>query len=215
MDNIYSSPILFLKLRVKEDTSATGTLHPRKGVPKEVLNAKFKTRGKHKKLLYEKLVVVIRIMDRKHVNLLSTGHNYKLVSTGKRHYQTREILSTTRIVYEYNKYMGVDWNDQVLKYSAFNKRSAKWWKKLLFRLLNVGMVNAYMVNAHICYKEWMSQHCTRQINQTDFRTQCINQMDNSVDNLNSAKSRSVNPINIKRLTEQHFVQKIVVTGQKS
>ena len=37
-----------------------------------------------------------------------------------------------------------------------NKRSAKWWKKLLFRLLNVGMVNAY-----IRYQEWMSQHSTR------------------------------------------------------
>ena len=32
---------------------------------------------------YEKLMVVIRIMDRKHVNLLSTGHNCKLVSNFK------------------------------------------------------------------------------------------------------------------------------------
>ena len=75
MDSVYSSPILFLKLRVEEDTLATGTLLPRKGVPKEVLNAKFKTCGKHKIMLYEKLMVVIRIMDSKHVNLLSTGHN--------------------------------------------------------------------------------------------------------------------------------------------
>ena len=84
---------------------------------------------------------------------------------------------------------GVDRNDQLLKYSAFNKRSAKWWKKLLFRLLNVGMVNVYicykermsqhstrpivgMVNAYICYKERMSQHSTRPINQTE----CIHQM---------------------------------------
>ena len=59
---------------------------------------------------------------------------------------------------------GVDRNDQLLKYSTFNKRSVKWWKKL-FRLLNIGMVNAY-----ICYKEWLSQHSTRRINQTDFRT---------------------------------------------
>ena len=124
---------------------------------------------------YEKLMMVIRIMGRKHVNCM-------LVSTGKRHYQTREILSKTRIVHEYNKYMGgVDRNDQLLKYSAFNKRSAKWWKKLLFRLLNVCMVNAY------CYKEWLSQRSTRRINQTDFRTQCINQMVNSVDNLGSVE----------------------------
>ena len=86
MDNFYSSLILFLKLRVEEDTLATGTLRPRKGVPKEVLNANCKTCGEHKKMSYEKLMVVIRIMDRKHVNLLSTGHNCKLVSTLKRHY---------------------------------------------------------------------------------------------------------------------------------
>ena len=142
------------------------------------------------------------------MNLLSTGHNCKLVSTGKRHYQTREILSKTRIVHEYNKYMGgVDRNDQLLKYSAFNKRSVKWWKKLLFRLLNVGMVNAY------CSKECLSQHSTRPINQTDFRTQCIHQMVNSVDNFGSAKKRS--DIVIKRLTERHFIQKIVVAGQTS
>ena len=75
MDNFYSSLILFLKLRVREDTLATGTLRPRKGVPKEVLHTCI------------------------HVNLLSTGRNYKLISTGKRHYQTREILSKTRIVH--------------------------------------------------------------------------------------------------------------------
>ena len=36
MDNFYSSLILILKLRVGEDTLATGTLRPRKGIPKEV-----------------------------------------------------------------------------------------------------------------------------------------------------------------------------------
>ena len=61
----------------------------------------------------------------------------------------------------------------------------------------------------------MSQHSTRRNNQTDFRTQCINQMVNSVDNLGFAKRRSVNLIDIKRLTERHFIQKIVVAGQKS
>ena len=48
MWTIYSSLILCLKLRVEEDTLATGTLRPRKGVQKEVLNANCKTRGEHK-----------------------------------------------------------------------------------------------------------------------------------------------------------------------
>ena len=45
MDNYYSSP----KLRVEEDTLATGTLRLRKGAPREVLNVNCKTRGEHKK----------------------------------------------------------------------------------------------------------------------------------------------------------------------
>ena len=41
---------------------------------------------------------------------------------------------------------GVDCNDQLLKYSAFNRRTLKWWKKVFFRLLNVAMVNSYVLH---------------------------------------------------------------------
>ena len=41
---------------------------------------------------------------------------------------------------------GVDCNDQLLKYSVFNRRTLKWWKKVFFRLLNVAMVNSYMLH---------------------------------------------------------------------
>ena len=58
---------------------------------------------------------------------------------------------------------GVDLNDQLLKYSAFNRRSVKWWKKLLFCVLNLAMVNAF-----ICFKEWMSKTNTKRISQTEF-----------------------------------------------
>ena len=78
-------------------------------------------------------------------------------------------------------YMGcVDCNDQLLKYSAFNHRTLKWWKKVFFRLLNVAMVNAYVLHCewskkrekkmlapnrilYGCYKvnDWRSWcHCT-------------------------------------------------------
>ena len=40
---------------------------------------------------------------------------------------------------EVQKYMGVDANDQLLKYSQFSKRTVKWWK-VFFRILNVCMV---------------------------------------------------------------------------
>ena len=66
----------------------------------------------------------------------------------------------------YNKYMGgVDCNDQLLQYSAFSKRTIKWWKKVFFRLLNISIVNAY-----ILYQEWdESRKCT----QTEFRIEVV------------------------------------------
>ena len=62
---------------------------------------------------------------------------------------------------QYNKYMsGVDANDQLLKYSHFSRRTLKWWKKVFFRLLNICMVNSY-----ILYKEWLGSN-DKQYNKT-------------------------------------------------
>ena len=214
MDNFYSSPILFYKLRVEENTLATGTVRPRKGLPKELSSAKFKNHGEHKIMSYKELMVTMRILDRKHVTLLSTGHDCKLVKTGRNHYRSNEPLYKHNLVHLYNKYMGrVDLNDQLLKYSAFNRRSVKWWKKLLFRVLNLAMVNAF-----ICFKEWMSKTNTKHISQTEFRTCCIQQiLDSVAGDVTSpvVQRRSVIPGEMKRLTERHFFRKIPTTGQKS
>ena len=67
MDNFYSSPILFYKLCVEENTLATGTVRPRKGLLKELSSAKFKNRGEHKIMSYKELMITMRIPGRKHV----------------------------------------------------------------------------------------------------------------------------------------------------
>ena len=41
-----------------------------------------------------------------------------------------EPILKPEVMNKYIKYMGgVDLNDQLAKYSAFNRRSCKWWKK--------------------------------------------------------------------------------------
>ena len=70
--------------------------------------------------------------------LLSTVYNAKPVLTGKLHWQTKEPIEHPKIIHMYNKYMGVvDCNDQQMKYSAFSHSTCKWWKKVLFRLLDL------------------------------------------------------------------------------
>ena len=75
-----------------------------------------------------------------------------------------------------------------------------------------------MVNAFICFKEWMSKTNTKRISHTEFRTRCIQQiLDSVAGDVTSpvVQRRSVIPGEMKRLTERHFFHKIPTTGQKS
>ena len=77
---------------------------------------------------------------------------------------------------KYNKYMGgVDANDQLLKYSHFSKRTIKWWKKVFFRMLNICMVNSF-----ILWKEHLKTKGQSYKNtQTDFRFAVIGKLVNN------------------------------------
>jgi len=118
-------------------------------------------------------MVAIRIFDRKHVTLLSTVYNTNMVDTGRKHWQTKEITLKHSIIHYNNKYMGaVDSNDQLLKHSAFCRRTIKWWKKVFFRLLNLCIVNAF-----ILHREWLRSNSTvNKDSQTDFRTKLVKLM---------------------------------------
>ena len=164
MDNYYSSPFLFYNLFSK-NTADCGTIRiPRKGVPKDICTAKFEKRGEHCIMACSNKLVAIKLLDRKHVTLLSTAFNCALIDGGKKHWKTNEPVKKHDLVYQYNRYMGdVDCNDQHLKYSAFNRRTLKWWKKVFFCLLNVAMIKKKKMPApnripHGCYKanDWRS-----------------------------------------------------------
>ena len=58
---------------------------------------------------------------------------------------TEEILKP-KMIDEYNTYMGgVDKSDQLLSYYGFNHRAIKWWKRAAFHLLDLAIVNAYIL----------------------------------------------------------------------
>lgn len=75
----------------------------------------------------------------------------------------------------------VDANDRLLKYSHFSGRILKWWKKVFFGLLNICMVNSY-----ILYKEWLGSN-DKQYNKahTDFSIQMISKLTDEVISLDS------------------------------
>ena len=170
VDNFYTSPSLFYNLW-KLRTQACGTSRPRKGLPQTILDAKLKAKGDNVTSTYvyngRNIMSALKIRDRKVVTFLSTLHNANLQPSGKVDRVTGEPVEKPEVMLEYNKYMGgVDINDQLLQYAPFARRSNKWWKKVLFRLLNVSMVNAYVL-----YSEWKPH-----MMQIDFRVQVIKQL---------------------------------------
>ena len=209
MDNFYSSPYLFIELK-NSNTGAVGTLRlNRKGIPDQVKREKLPNKGDKCSMSYNDEMTVTKVHDRKIVTFLSTVYNADLVDTPRVHHETGEPIQKPLVMTKYNKYMGgVDANDQLLKYSHFSKRTIKWWKKVFFRLLNVCMVNAY-----ILYREHKIKHNTPiKFSHTDFRLSVIRQLVN----LSVSPDRVRNNLNnttaedYERLTGRHFLSKIPV-----
>ena len=53
------------------------------------------------------------------------------------------------VVTEYNKYiLGVDRLDQRMAYYKFERKSVRWWRKVFFWMLEVVVVNSYILYSH-------------------------------------------------------------------
>ena len=139
-DNFYSSFKLMDDLDSNK-TYACGTL--RKGraqLPVEFENAKLDVGD----AIYRKRnnTLAVHWKDKRDVLCLSTFH-----APGEQVVQRFSgEVTKPNIICEYNKYMGgVDKLDQFLSYYTLCRKSAKWWKKVFFRLLELCLVNAMCV----------------------------------------------------------------------
>ena len=55
------------------------------------------------------------------------------------------------MVADYNKFMlGVDKLDQLMAYYSFLHKSVKWWRKVFFWLLEVVVINSYIIFKELC-----------------------------------------------------------------
>ena len=52
---------------------------------KKLTTAKFKERGEYKVMSYNHKMIGMKLLDRKHVNLLSTAYGSMSVNTGRKH----------------------------------------------------------------------------------------------------------------------------------
>ena len=150
MDNYYSSPELFEELYFHE-TYACGTVHTnRKGMPDCIkrINVKplesaylrngpllcFKWKGQKTK------------SNKKPVTVISTIHDAQEILTTKKDSHGNR-LPKPQIIFEYTKNMsGVDLSDQYMAFHMSMRKSMKWWRKLFFHIMNMILLNAYILN---------------------------------------------------------------------
>ena len=147
MDNYYSNPDLFLELFAKECYACGTGRKNRKNLPKAVTNAKLK-RKDDCVFRRDGPLLCLKWREKKDVLMLSTIHEAIFVKTGKVGRDGNKIEKPEVVYYYCSRMGGVDLSDQLLNYFSFLRKSTKWSRKLLIHLINLVILNAYILNRH-------------------------------------------------------------------
>ena len=208
MDNFYNS-IKLSKELLKHKTHTTGTLRfNRKGNPKEVTSKKLK-RGEH---VWRRNgpIYVSKWRDKRDVLSITTNHHPEMVEVTNKFGQKR--IKPNDIA-EYNLNMsGVDRCDQMISYYSSPRKSKRWYKKLLFHLLDICVWNSYFI-----YRKFHKSKTFLQFRDSLIRS-LIALPNTEISGKNLAKSTSTRgrPMKISSFInsvvstncKQHFLEKI-------
>ena len=151
IDNFYTSPGLLIDL-LSKGIYCTGTVRSnRKGFPQGLVplgstakigSYRFATATKQK-------LTATWWKDRRDVLVMSTLHKKAVQTVMKRPKGSKEKqrISCPAMIVDYNQNMGgVDLADQHLSYySLGTRRTLKWWKKVFWRLIDISVVNAWII----------------------------------------------------------------------
>ena len=143
-DRLYSSVPLVTALESRL-TCFTGTVDKRRRqLPREVRARSFKLRRGDIKAWRDGNKLCVAWKDKgKPTLMISTAYDANTVTVQCRHGGPKV---KPLVVDRYNKFMGgVDVADQFGCYYSFDRRTVKWWRKLLFWLMEVSIVNAYIL----------------------------------------------------------------------
>lgn len=93
------------------------------------------------------LVMGLKWHDKHLVALLTIIHDDNMISKSRwRKGGGQQVVQKPSCIEEYNSYMGgVDKAGQLVQYYGCNNVSKKWWKRVFFHMLDVTLVNAYIL----------------------------------------------------------------------
>jgi len=90
----------------------------------------------------------LKFRDKKDVQRLTTQHDETVVPAPKGRGQPSVMRTATKpfCIVEYNSNMGsIDKQDQMLQLYSIGRKTMKWYKKLTFHLLNMALLNSYIL----------------------------------------------------------------------
>lgn len=171
-DNLYATVALFNYLFVHFKVYAVGTWRKNYGVPKDLQRDKVSSKlvADEKKVIKkmarntfskEPLLIGAGLYDSKPFYMLSSIMYPFLIQDGG-----TKSVSKFDIQHDYNKFMcGVDLNDQLqISYNTYIT-SRKWWKRLFFFLLDLAIINSYIlmkiVSPNLTHLEYRLQLVTK------------------------------------------------------
>ena len=163
-DRYYSSVPLAQAL-LDKGTSFTGTMvKNRVDLPDVVRGSSFSLRGDETWAFRSGSLLCVAwraASKKKPLVMLSSDCAHEMVTVRSRHTTQQKPLAVNRYNYSMN---GVDRADQYTVYYSFVRRSIKWWRKVFFWLMEVAVVNSY-----ILYK----CHTVRPMSHRDYRLSII------------------------------------------
>lgn len=182
MDNFFTSIALFDELQ-KNGVQACGTYRTnRTGFPRDLTtkqNLKQLKRGDFLTRHRGNMTALVW-MDRKPVYVVSNAHLPTSGMIARKNPDGSYVqVKCPDIVAQYNCHMGgVDLLDQLKSYYCYDRKSKRWWLRLFFHLLDLCVVNAFILYKH-CYNiNFHPPLVYRPKKQLAFRTELIDQLVN-------------------------------------
>ena len=206
MDNFYTSSALFADLR-KCGFGACDTLRSnRRGIPPSLKEPVEK--GEKRAIAVDDSMTAIKWMDKRPVIVLTTIHNDDVASVERRCRKApggREEVEKPVAIIQYNKYMGgVDMADQLLSYYSFAHRTVKWWRRAFFYLIDMAVVNSYVL--YTMKNKNRRQRLTHEKFILTLATDLLVSAGNSASPPTIVNPSSRQPV--ARLVERHFLAEI-------
>ncbi|OAF63971.1 hypothetical protein A3Q56_08323 [Intoshia linei] len=87
----------------------------------------------------------MKYYDKREVLMISTFHgmNYDLI---KRKWRNGKEISKPHVILDYNRVKGgINLSDQLIEYYNFARKSIKWYRKIVFQLISISVLNSSII----------------------------------------------------------------------